>query len=264
MITDICTRLDGLPLAIELAAARTRAFPINQISSRLNDRFRLLTRGSRTALPRQQTLRAVVDWSYELLFDDEQRVFERMSVFPGGCDLATVEAVCADDTIAEADLADHLHALVDKSLLVAVPNRDALRFTQLQTLAQYGKEKLTERGDAVRTRDAMATHYAELCAQSAAAYRGDGQRAWLTAIDQEHDNLRAALEWAVANDDAETALMIAGGASWPHWLRGTVIEGKRWIDDAFGCAGEADERTRALGADRPRAPRLPGRRTRAQ
>src|SRR5204862_790240 len=96
-IADVCTRLDGLPLAIELAAARSKVFPIQQISSRLNDRFRLLTGGSRTALPRQQTLRAVVDWSYELLFDDEQRMFERLSVFPGGCDLATAEAVCADE-----------------------------------------------------------------------------------------------------------------------------------------------------------------------
>ena len=97
VIADICARLDGLPLAIELAAARTRAFPLTQIAARLNDRFRLLTGGSRTALPRQQTLRAVVDWSYELLFDDEQRVFERLAVLPGGCDLATAEAVCADD-----------------------------------------------------------------------------------------------------------------------------------------------------------------------
>ena len=166
LIADICARLDGLPLAIELAAARTRAFPIAQISSRLNDRFRLLTGGSRTALPRQQTLRAVVDWSYELLFDDEQRVFERLSVFPGGCDLATAEAVCADATIAAEDLADHLHALVDKSLVVAVPKGDKLRFTQLQTLAHYGKEKLTERGDAVPTRDAMAKHLRRaLCAE---------------------------------------------------------------------------------------------------
>ena len=246
VIADICHRLDGLPLAIELAAARTRAFPIAQISSRLNDRFRLLTGGSRTALPRQQTLRAVVDWSYELLFDDEQRVFERLSAFPGGCDLATAETVCADETLAEADLADHLHALVDKSLVIAVPTGDGVRFTQLQTLAQYGRERLTERGDAARTRDAMAKHYARLCGESAAAFTGDRQRAWLTAIDQEHDNLRAALDWAVANDDADTALMIAGGASWPHWLRGTVIEGKRWLDDAFACGGVADERTRAL------------------
>ena len=131
-----------------------------QIAARLNDRFRLLTGGSRTALPRQQTLRAVVDWSYELLFDDEQRVFERLSVLPGGCDLATAEAVCADDEIAAADVADHLRALVDKSLVVAVPAGDGVRFTQLQTLAQYGRERLTERGDAVRIRDAMARHFA--------------------------------------------------------------------------------------------------------
>jgi predicted ATPase/DNA-binding SARP family transcriptional activator len=246
VIADICSRLDGLPLAIELAAARTRAFPLEQIDARLNDRFRLLTGGSRTALPRQQTLRAVVDWSYELLFDDEQRVFERLSVFPGGCDLATAEVVCADETIAAEDVADLIHALVDKSLIIAVPRGDAVRFTQLQTLTQYGSERLAERGDAVRVRDAMAKHYAELCAQSADAYRGDQQRAWLTAIDQDYDNLRAALEWAVANDDAETAMTIAGGTSWPHWLGGMVIEGKRWLDDAFACAGDVDERTRAL------------------
>jgi predicted ATPase/DNA-binding SARP family transcriptional activator len=246
VIADICVRLDGLPLAIELAAARTRAFPIQQIASRLNDRFRLLTGGSRTALPRQQTLRAVVDWSYELLFEEEQRVFERLAVFPGGCDLASAEVVCADETLAADDLHDVIHALVEKSLVIAVPRGDGLRFTQLQTLAQYGREKLAERGDAERVRDAMAKHYAELCAQSAAAYRGDQQRAWLTAIDQEHDNLRAALEWAVANDDAETALTIAGGTSWPHWLAGMVIEGKRWLDDAFACEGEVDECTRAL------------------
>jgi predicted ATPase len=246
VISDICTRLDGLPLAIELAAARTRAFPIQQISSRLNDRFRLLTGGSRTALPRQQTLRAVVDWSYELLFDDEQRVFERLSVFPGGCDLATAEAVCADETLAAPDLHDVIHALVEKSLVIAVPRGDALRFTQLQTLAQYGREKLAERGDAETLRDAMAAYYARLCAESASAYVGDRQRAWLTAIDHEQDNLRAALEWAVAKDDAETALTIAGGASWPHWLAGTLVEGRRWLDDAFACGGDASESSRAL------------------
>ncbi len=246
VIAGICSRLDGLPLAIELAAARTRAFPIQHLASRLNDRFRLLTGGSRTALPRQQTLRAVVDWSYELLFDDEQRVFERLAVFPGGCDLATAEAVCAGDTLAALDLHDIIHALVEKSLVLAVPRGDTLRFIQLQTLAQYGREKLAERGEAEAFRDAMAAHYAELCAESPVAYTGERQRAWLTAIDQEQDNLRAALEWAVANDDAETALTIAGGASWPHWLAGTLVEGRRWLDDAFACGGEASESTRAL------------------
>ncbi|MGK2947396.1 MAG: BTAD domain-containing putative transcriptional regulator [Acidimicrobiales bacterium] len=243
---DICTRLDGLPLAIELAAARARSFPLQQISSRLSDRFRLLTGGSRTVLPRQQTLRAVVDWSYELLFEQEQRAFERLSVFSGGCDLTTAQAVCADDTLDAVDLEDLIHALVDKSLVIAVPNGDTMRFTLLQTLAQYGRERLTERGDAVRTRNAMAQHFAQLCAGSAAAYTGDGQRAWLAAIDEEHDNLRSALSWAVDNDDAETALVIAGGTAWPHWLTGGVAEGKRWLDDAFACDGVVDERTRAL------------------
>ena len=143
LITDICARLDGLPLAIELAAARSRALPLQQIASRLNDRFRLLTGGSRTSLPRQQTLHAVVDWSYELLFDAEQRVFERLSVFPGGCDLATAESVCADANITSADVADVLQTLVDKSLVIAQPSRDSVRYTLLQTLAQYGQEKLT-------------------------------------------------------------------------------------------------------------------------
>ena len=246
VIAEICARLDGLPLAIELAAARTRAFPVQQLAARLHDRFRLLTGGARTALPRQQTLRAVVDWSYELLFDDEQRVFERLAVFPGGCDLATAEAVCAGADLPPEDLADLIQALIDKSLVLAVLDRGQLRFTQLQTLAQYGREKLAERGEAAQVRDSMAAHFTRLCAQSASAYIGDGQGEWLRTMDQERDNLRAALEWAMANGDADTALMIAGGASWPHWLAGTSVEGKRWLDDAFACPGDASSRARAL------------------
>ena len=246
VVEDICVRLDGLPLAIELAAARTRAFPVRQLSSRLHDRFRLLTGGSRTALPRQQTLRAVVDWSYELLFDHEQRVFERLSVFPGGCDLATAQTVCADADLPAEELEDIVHALVEKSLVIAVPLGGDLRISQLQTLAQYGREKLAQRGDASRIRDAMAAHFSRLCAESADAYIGDRQRAWLTAIDHEQDNLRGALEWAVANDDAESALTIAGGASWTHWLRGTMVEGRRWLEAAFSCGGDASDGARGL------------------
>jgi tetratricopeptide (TPR) repeat protein len=167
-------------------------------------------------------------------------------VFPGGCDLGTAETICADATLAAAEIADIIGALVDKSLVIAVPAGGEVRFRQLQTLAQYGREKLAERGDSERIRDAMATHFARLGAGSAAAFAGDEQRAWLTAIDQERDNLRGALEWAVANDDAERALTIAGGASWPHWLAGTAVEGKRWLDEAFRCRGEASDRARAL------------------
>ena len=246
VVAGICDRLDRLPLAIELAAARARAFSIEQIASRLNDRFRLLTGGSRTALPRQQTMRAVVDWSYDLLFDDEQRVFERLSVFPGGCDLAAAVEICADDSLVAADLEDIIQALVDKSLVVAVRTGDEPRFSQLQTLAHYGQEKLAERGDAGPIRDAMAAHFARLCARSAAAFNGEHQRAWLRAIDDEQDNLRAAIEWAIAGDHAEIALAIAGGASWAHWLAGTITEGKRWVDDAFACVGEASEHARGL------------------
>ncbi|HEU4840149.1 MAG TPA: BTAD domain-containing putative transcriptional regulator, partial [Ilumatobacteraceae bacterium] len=249
-IGEICTRLDGLPLAIELAAARTRAFPPAQVLARLHDRFRLLTGGSRTALPRQQTLRAVVDWSYDLLFDDEQRVFTRLSVFPAGCDLATVQAVCADgdlqDVLDPLDVEDLLQALVDKSLISASAGRSDVRYTQLQTLAHYGREKLAERGEAEAVRKAMAAHFARLCSQSTAAYVGESQRRWLITVGEEVDNLRAALEWAVDTDDAETALTIAGGVSWAHWLAGTAVEGKRWLDQAFSCSGDVAATTRAV------------------
>ena len=246
-IIEICHRLDGLPLAIELAAARLRAFPPDQILSRLNDRFRLLTGGSRTALPRQQTLQAVVDWSYDLLFEDERRVFTRLSVFPGGCDVATARAVCADDELGPFEVEDVIQALVDKSLVNATAGATDVRFTELQTLAQYGRAKLAERGEAEPVRDAMAACFAQLCARSTSAYIGDEQRAWLIAIAEEQDNLRAALEWSVANGDAETALTIAGGASWAHWLAGTAVEAKRWLDEAFACTGgSVSEVTRAL------------------
>jgi predicted ATPase len=246
LIADICARLDGLPLAIELAAARCRALPLQQISLRLHDRFRLLTGGFRTALPRQQTLRAVVDWSYDLLFDAEQRVFERLSVFPGGCDLASAEAVCVDDVLVASDIADLIQVLVEKSLVVAQRSGNTVRFTQLQTLSQYGHEKLAARGDAKRARNAMAAHFARLCGQSKQAFTGAIQREWLLSITLEQDNLRAALEWAVSNNDAETALVIAGGASWAHWLAGTHVEGVRWIERAFDCREIATDQTRAL------------------
>ena len=244
-IAEICSRLDGLPLAIELAAARTRAFPVHQILSRLNDRFRLLTGGARTALPRQQTLQAVVDWSYDLLFDDEHVVFTRLSVFPGGCDLAAAQAVCADAGLTADDVEDIIGALVDKSL-VAVVAGSAVRFAQLQTLAHYGRDKLAERGEAGPVRDAMAAWFVRLCARSATAFIGQQQGTWLVTMAREHDNLRAALEWSLASDDAEAALLIAGGASWPHWLAGTAAEAKRWLDDAFVCAGPVSDATRAL------------------
>ena len=133
MINDICRRLDGLPLAVELAAARLRSLTVATLAERLDDRFRLLTGGARTALPRQQTLRAVVDWSYDLLFEDERRLFARLSVFAGGCDLEAAEAVCADDQVPTAEILDVLSRLVDKSLVSASDAGGDARFSQLQT-----------------------------------------------------------------------------------------------------------------------------------
>ena len=151
-LEEICTRLDGLPLAIELAAARLRTIPIGELMTGLEDRFRILNRGARTALPRQQTLRAVVDWSYDLLFDDERRVFDRLSVFRGSCTLAAAKAVCSDDDITGDDVTDLVSRLADKSL--ALIQSDELggyaRCRMLQTLVEYGRERLEESGDAAR------------------------------------------------------------------------------------------------------------------
>ena len=173
VIDDICRRLDSLPLAVELAAARLRSLTLATLAERLDDRFRLLTVGARTALPRQQTLRAVVDWSYDLLFEDERRLFARLSVFAGGCDLAAAEAVCADDQVPAGEVLDVLSRLVDKSLAAAPDAGRDTRFTQLQTLWQYGRDRLDESGEA----DAM-------CARHAAYYRQMAQDA--------HEGLRGA------------------------------------------------------------------------
>ena len=142
LVERICDRLDGLPLAVELAAARTRSLSLADIVDRLDDRFRLLTTGGRTAEPRQQTLRRVVDWSYDLLFADEQRVFRRLSVFAGGFDLAAAEAVCAGDDVAVGDVVDILGHLVDKSLVSVIDRDDGTRYRLLQTLVDYGRERL--------------------------------------------------------------------------------------------------------------------------
>jgi predicted ATPase/DNA-binding SARP family transcriptional activator len=172
VIDDICRRLDGLPLAVELAAARLRSLTLATLAERLDDRFRLLTVGARTALPRQQTLRAVVDWSYDLLFEDERCLFARLSVFAGGCDLDAAEAVCADDQVPAGEILDVLSRLVDKSL-VAAPNagRDA-RFIQLQTLWQYGRDRLNESGEADAVCARHGAYYRQMAEQAHEGLRG--------------------------------------------------------------------------------------------
>ena len=245
IVKGICDRLDGLPLAIELAAARLRALPLSTLAERLDDRFALLTRGSRTALPRQQTLRAVVDWSYDLLFDDERRLFRRMSVFVGGCDLDAVEAVCGDDEVPSTDALDALSALVDKSL-VSAPTADQKRFSQLQTLWQYGRDRLDESGEADIVRARHADYYGRLARYANELLRGPTAPLWRERLTSELANLKTALDWHVANANADAALTMASGMAWLWFINGDYSEGSRWLAGALSVEGQRNKRARSV------------------
>ena len=237
VIDDICRRLDGLPLAVELAAARLRSLTLATLAERLDDRFRLLTVGARTALPRQQTLRAVVDWSYDLLFEDERRLFARLSVFAGGCGLDAAEAVCADDQVPAGEVLDVLSRLVDKSL-VAAPNagRDG-RFTQLQTLWEYGRDRLDESGEVDAMCARHAAYYRQMAEQAHEGLRGATGPMWRERLTSELGNLRAALDWFAARGDADAALSLASGMAWLWVINSDSVEGARWLGDALSVKG---------------------------
>ncbi|GGS95382.1 BTAD domain-containing putative transcriptional regulator [Streptomyces chromofuscus] len=220
---EICRRLDGLPLGIELAAARLRMLTPRQIADRLDDRFRLLTSGSRTVLPRQQTLRAVVDWSWDLLDDDERDVLRRLSVFAGGCDLAAAEAVCGPTAL------DALGSLVDKSLVVAAPSGDGeMRYRLLETVAEYAGERLDEAGRRAETARAHLTYYRELARTTDPLLRGSGQLAAVERLQQEYENLRTALRHAVAERDEQEALCLVLSLAWYWQMRDLRTEARNW------------------------------------
>ncbi|MFF0016167.1 BTAD domain-containing putative transcriptional regulator [Streptomyces sp. NPDC005374] len=221
---EICRRLDGLPLGIELAAARLRMLTPRQIADRLDDRFRLLTSGSRTVLPRQQTLRAVVDWSWDLLDEEERDVLRRLSVFAGGCDLAAAEAVCGPAAL------ESLGSLVDKSLVVAAPSGDGeMRYRLLETVAEYAGERLDEsagsRTDAER---AHLTHYRELARTTDPLLRGSRQLAAIQCLEREYENLRTALRRAVADRDEQEGLCLILSLAWYWQMRDLRIEARNW------------------------------------
>ena len=238
VIEDICRRLDGLPLAVELAAARLRALPLATVAERLDDRFRLLTGGARTALPRQQTLRAVVDWSYDLLFEDERRLFARLAVFTGGCDLTAAEAICADDQVPAGEILDVLSRLVDKSLVTAPGAAGEARFTQLQTLWQYGRDRLEDSGEADAMRARHAAYYLQIAGEAHSGLRGVTGPVWRDRLASESGNLRAALDWHIATGDADAALSLASGMAWLWFIDGDFVEGARWLGAALGAKGQ--------------------------
>ena len=252
----ICERLDGLPLAIELAAARVSALDVEQVAVRLSDRFRLLDRGDRTASPRHQTLRAVVEWSYGLLDDAERRVFNRVAVFVGGFTLEAAEAVCPQPGEGQQAVASGLWRLVDKSLVVSEGYRAARRrFRLLETLRAYGLERLFESDEAEQVRDRHAQHFSAVVAPAREGLRSPDQSEWLNRLELEHGNLREAMEWSVQRGAAETAVRLAGSL-YPFWdLRGHYSEGRRWLARALAAEGPvapATARSRAHGVGHAR------------
>ncbi|MEU3773629.1 BTAD domain-containing putative transcriptional regulator [Streptomyces sp. NPDC032472] len=238
-VAEICRRLDGLPLAIELAAARLRLLTPRQIADRLDDRFRLLTGGARTVLPRQQTLRAVVDWSWDLLDEPERAVLRRLSVFAGGCDLAAAEAVCGERGHERLDVADALGALVDKSLVIAAPTPDGMRYHLLETIHEYAAERAAaDASDHRATAGRHAAHFLALAEEAEPILRSAAQLPWIRRMETELDNLRAALHHTTetaasdptATDPAatEAAQRLALALGWFWWLRDYRREGARW------------------------------------
>jgi predicted ATPase len=254
LVTDIVRRLDGLPLAIELAAARLRTLPLAEISVRLADRFRLLTGGSRTALPRHRTLRAVVEWSWELLTAAERLLAERFSVFPAGATGAAAAAVCGDGPradgaagnaeLAAAEVDELLSSLVDKSLLQ--PVADGTRLRMLETIREYGAERLAGRGEVGELRRRHAAHYTALMGEAAPRLLTRDQLDWLAALRADHDNILAALRYWCDTQDAGSALSLAVSLSILALLLGNESDMAEWTGEALAVPGEADQGLRAI------------------
>lgn len=201
-IAHICKRLDGIPLAIELAAARVKVMQVQQIAERLENRFRLLTGGSRTALPRQQTLRALIDWSYSLLTEAERTLFRRLSVFVGGWDLKTAEAVCEGGEIDSFEVLDLLTSLVDKSLVNTEETEIGVRYRRLETIRQYAREKFLETDDVSSLRDAHLAYFMEQAEIAGTEIQGKNQIMWVTRLNANLENINAAVSWGTETDVA--------------------------------------------------------------
>ncbi len=237
-IAQICQQLDGMPLAIELAAARVRAMTAEQIAARLDDRFHLLTGGSRTALPRHQALRALIDWSWDLLSDAERTLLRRLSMFWGGWTLEMAEAVCGG---AGLDVLDLLMHLVDKSLVVMEEHGREPRYRLLETIRQYAREKQIEAGETDVARSRHLDYFVNLSETAEPGLRRADQVVWLARLETEHDNLRAALKWSLHSQNTEAGLRLSGSL-WRFWyVRGYWREGRDWLRRALSeTVGEAE------------------------
>ncbi len=228
-VAAICGRLDGLPLAIELAAARIRILPPRQLLARLDERLKILTGGNRDLPPRQQTLRAAIEWSYDLLCTEEQALFARLAVFTGGCTLEAAEHVC--DDVGALAVFDGIDSLVQKSLLRQQDSGDGEpRFAMLETIREYGLDRLNASGDAEHVSHAHADFYVSLAEEAEPQLTGLAQVDWLDRLATEHDNLRAALTWLERPGREETRLRLAAALWRFWWMRGFLSEGRSWLD----------------------------------
>jgi non-specific serine/threonine protein kinase len=242
-VLQICQRLDGIPLALELAAARTKLLTVEHIAERLNNRFNLLTQGSRTALPRQQTLRATIDWSYDLLPEEAQLLFRRLSVFVGGFTLESAEAVCSQDPLSLQAVLDVLGRLVDRSLVKVERHGDYERYRMLEVIGEYAREKLDESGEAERLHQRHHDFFIVLAEEVAPQLKSAEQFAGLDRLELEHDNLRAAWDWAIDRDD-KVALRLASSLLEFWVMRGNPSEGRQWLaqllvrTDQWGATAE--------------------------
>lgn len=226
-LASICYRLDGIPLAIELAAARVRSMTAEELGRRLDDRFRILTGGSRTALPRQQTLRAMIDWSYNLLEENQRTLLCRLSVFAGGWTLEASESVCAGDGVEDWEVLDLLTALADKSLVLAEDRDGATRYRLLETVRQYARDRLAESDESEAFRDRHRDHFLAFAESAERSMSGPDMVKWLDRLEVEHDNLRYALEWGIAPAEGDSAALRLAGAIWRFWMiRGYFTEGR--------------------------------------
>lgn len=251
-VAEICLRLDGLPLAIELAAARAKLLSPSAMRARLASCLQLLTGGARDLPARQQTLRQAIDWSYDLLSEPEQKLFRRLSVFVGGCTLEAVESVCDTKQDLGLDVLDGMASMVDKSLVRQIEQADGEpRFVMLETIREYGLEKIAESREEGQTRRAHAAYCLVLAEEGAAEDTGANQREWLSRFELEHDNFRTALEWLAETDDAEWGLRL-GAALFRFWeMREYLAEGRDQMGKLLkleGAAAPTNERVRVLFA----------------
>ncbi|MEO6577799.1 MAG: adenylate/guanylate cyclase domain-containing protein [Candidatus Limnocylindria bacterium] len=244
-VAQVCRRLDGIPLAVELAAARVRMLPVQQIAVRLNDRFRLLTGGSRTSLPRHRTLRAAMDWSYDLLGTDEQAVFSRLATFSGSFSLEAAEAVCSGREVTLNEVFDILGRLVDRSLLAIDEDNVEARFRMLETIRDYAQDRLAETDEGADTHARHLEWFSGLVNRARPGFfEGPVQHEWVGRLAADHDNLRAALRWAEDDPDGATAELNLASGMWRFWeIQGFLEEGSAWLERALKrVGGEASPR----------------------